>query len=173
MRPDRYPDANPGHSDPGTIATALWDLSNRTNGGCLAYFTSHGSPDGIAMNDDVFPPEKMAKIVGNACGERPTVVIVSACFSGVFVPALAAPNRLVLTAARRDRTSFGCGETDRYTFFDSCVMQSLKPSGDFVDLARDVQTCVAAREKREHVDYPSEPQLYVGTAVAKELPRWK
>src|SRR5438105_14480006 len=42
MRPDRYPDANPGHSDPRTISMALWDLSNRTNGGCLAYFTSHG-----------------------------------------------------------------------------------------------------------------------------------
>lgn len=173
MRPERYPDANPGHSDPRTIAMALWDLSNRTNGGCLAYFTSHGSPDGIAMNDDIFPPEKMAKVVGNACGARPTVVIVSACFSGVFVPALAAPNRLILTAARSDRTSFGCGETDRYTFFDSCVMQSLRPSGDFMDLARDVQNCVAAREKQEHVDYPSEPQLFVGSAVAKELPRWK
>src|SRR5689334_10144148 len=49
MRPDRYLDTNPAHSDPRTIATALWDLSNRTTGGCLAYFTSHGSPDGIAM----------------------------------------------------------------------------------------------------------------------------
>lgn len=173
MRPDRYPDANPGHSDPRTIAMALWDLSNRTNGGCLAYFTSHGSPDGIAMNDDVFPPEKMAKVVGNACGERPTVVIISACYSGVFVPELAAPNRLVLTAARSDRTSFGCGETDRYTFFDSCVMQSLKPSGDFVVLAHDVQACVAAREKKERVDSPSEPQLFIGAAVSKDLPRWK
>ena len=173
MRPERYPAVNPGHSDPATIATALWDLSNRTNGGCLAYFTSHGSPDGIAMNDDIFAPDKMARIIGNACGARPTVVIVSACYSGVFVPALAAPNRLILTAARSDRTSFGCGETDRYTFFDACVMQSLKPSGDFVDLARDVQTCVAQREKKEHVDYPSEPQLFVGSAVAKELPRWK
>jgi hypothetical protein len=172
MRPERYPDANPGHSDPGTIATALWDLSNRTNGGCLTYFTSHGSPDGIAMNDDVLSPEKMAKIVGNACGARPTVVIVSACFSGVFVPVLAAPNRLILTASRSDRTSFGCGEADRYTFFDSCVMQSLRPSGDFVGLARDVRECVAAREKKEHVDYPSEPQLYLGGSVAKELPRW-
>jgi hypothetical protein len=52
-------------------------------------------------------------------------------------------------------------------------MQSLKPSGDFLDLAREVQTCVAQREKKEHVDYPSEPQLYVGAAVAKELPKWK
>jgi hypothetical protein len=173
VRPDRYLDANPGHADTRTIATALWDLSNRTTGGCLAYFTSHGSPDGIVMDDSIFPPEKMAQIVGNACGIRPTVVVVSACYSGVFVPALAAPNRLVLTAARSDRTSFGCGETDKYTFFDSCMMQSLKPSGDFIVLARDVQACVAAREKEERVDYPSEPQLYVGAEVRKDLPRWK
>jgi hypothetical protein len=172
MRPDLYPDA-PRHSDSGNIAKALWDLSNRTSGGCLAYFTSHGSPDGLALDDSVYPPNKMAQIIGNACGDRPTVVIVSACFSGVFVPALAAPNRLVLTAARPDRTSFGCGESDKYTFFDGCILQSFKASGNFLALAHDAQGCVAAREKKEGVKYPSEPQLYVGANVASTLPTWK
>jgi len=172
MRPELYPDA-PRHSDPGAIAKALWDLSNRTSGGCLAYFTSHGSPDGLELGDSIYPPDKMAQIIGNACGDRPTVVVVSACFSGVFVPAMAAPNRLVLTAARPDRTSFGCGESDKYTFFDGCVLQSFKESGDFVTLAHDAQACVAAREKKEGVQYLSQPQLYVGADVAKELPNWR
>jgi hypothetical protein len=172
MRPELYPDS-PRHSDPGNIAKTLWDLSNRTSGGCLAYFTSHGSPDGLALDDSIYPPDKLAQIIDNACGDRPTVVVVSACFSGVFVPALAAPNRLVLTAARPDRTSFGCGESDKYTFFDGCVLQSFKASGDFVTLAHDAQSCVAAREKKEGVKYPSEPQLYVGANVAKVLPTWR
>ena len=172
MRPELYPKVAPAHSDPGTIANALWDLSNRTSGGCFAYFTSHGSQDGLALNDDVLAPQTMAQMLNNACGDRPTVVIVSACYSGVFVPALASPNRFVFTAARPDRTSFGCGETDKYTFFDTCVMQDFRTSGDFPDLAREVEACVSAREKKEGV-YPSEPQLAIGSNVAKSLPTWK
>jgi hypothetical protein len=173
VQPQQFPNERLEESNPRTVASRLWDLSNRTNGGCFIYFTSHGSPDGIIMGDQIFSPAQMKQIVGNACGGRPTVIVVSACFSGVFVPALQAPDRLVLTAARPDRTSFGCGETDRYTFFDSCFLQSLPGNDDFPDLAHAVQVCVAQREKKEQVDYPSEPQLAIGQAAARELPRWK
>jgi hypothetical protein len=173
VRPSRYPDVAPRSSDGQTIATTLWDLSNRTDGGCLVYFTSHGSTDGIVMGEDTLPPNRMNQMITNACGDRPTVVIVAACFSGVFVPVLAAPNRMVLTAARPDRTSFGCGEQDRYTFFDTCMLQDLPGSGDFPDLAHNVMGCVAAREKKDGIKYPSEPQLSMGADVAPLLPRWR
>src|SRR5207237_5092994 len=126
--------------------------------GCLVYFSSHGAPAGVVMRDQLLAPSVLAAILDQACGERPTVVVISACFSGVFVPALAAPNRMVLTAARPDRSSFGCGESDRYTFFDTCMLQSLPSSGDFPDLARNVIGCVAARERKDGIKYPAEPQ---------------
>ena len=173
VRPAHYPDTVPRNSDGQTIATTLWDLSNRTDGGCLAYFTSHGSTEGIVMGEDTLAPSRMNQMITNACGDRPTVVIVAACFSGVFVPDLSAPNRMVLTAARPDRTSFGCGEQDRYTFFDTCMLSSLPGSGDFPDLARNVIGCVAAREKKDGIRYPSEPQLSIGSGVAALLPRWR
>ena len=173
VRPARYPDASPRSSDPGTIATTLWDLSNRTSTGCLAYFTSHGSPDGIVIGDGLLSPDRMKLMIANACGDRPTIVIVSACYSGVFIPALAAPNRMVLSAARPDRTSFGCGETERYTFFDTCVLQDLMPAGNFPDFAKLVTACVAARERKENMSPPSEPQLYIGASLAGQLPRWR
>ena len=173
VRPERYPADQPRHSDGQTIATSLWDLSNRTSGGCFAYFTSHGNTDGISLGDDVLSPKKMNQIISNACGDRPTVVIVSACFSGVFVPVLAAPNRMVFTAARPDRTSFGCGETFRYTFFDDCMVQDLPASGDFPDLTKNVTACVSAKEKKEKIRYPSDPQVSIGASVAALLPKWK
>jgi peptidase C13-like protein len=173
VQPEHFPDQRVEPSDPHLVASRLWDLSNRTSAGCFVYFTSHGSPDGIVMGDHIFSPDQMKQIVGNACGDRPTVVVVSACFSGVFVPALRAPDRLILTAARPDRTSFGCGESDRYTFFDSCFLQSLPNNGDFPDLAHAVQVCVAQRERKEQVDYPSEPQLAIGQQAARDLPKWK
>jgi hypothetical protein len=104
-----------------------------------------------------------------ACGRRPTAVIVSACFSGVFVPILAAPDRLVFTAARRDRSSFGCGESDRYPFFDGCVIEDLPRARDFIDLADRVRRCVAMREDAEGMRPRSEPQLFVGPAFRAGL----
>jgi len=159
-------------TSPGSIANALWDLSNRAPAGCLIYYTSHGSPEGVVANAATMVPQRFATMVNNACGSKPAVIVVSACFSGVFVPALAAPNRMVFTAARPDRTSFGCGESDHYTFFDNCFLQSLPAAADFVGLAQNATACVARREQQERIEYPSEPQLFVGPTIAANL-RWK
>src|SRR6185437_16103723 len=78
------PDAQ--HTGAAAIANALWDLSNRAPGGCLIYFTSHGSPDGIIADEGQITPPKFATIVNNACGAKPSVIVMSACFSGIFVP---------------------------------------------------------------------------------------
>jgi len=171
VRPERYAPL-PQHSEPQIIGNALWDLSNRTSAGCLVYVTSHGEPQGVLVGDAILTPDALATMVSNACGDRPTVAIVSACYSGVFVPALAAPNRLVLTAARPDRASFGCGQTTKYTFFDECVVQEFPASHDFPGLASLVQGCVAAREKREKMSPPSEPQLSIGANAIAGLPKW-
>ncbi len=80
------------------------------------------------------------------------MVVISACYSGVFVPILAGSNRMVLTAARPDRTSFGCGEADRYPYFDQCVLESMPAAPDFAALGRAAQRCVATREQAETAD---------------------
>jgi hypothetical protein len=79
---------------------------------------------------------------------------------------------MVLTAARPDRTSFGCGQSDRYTFFDQCFLQTVADGHSFPDLAGAVQSCVAVREVEDNVAPPSEPQLSVGASVAANLPKW-
>jgi len=170
VQSDRYPGSE--HSDMQTIANDLWDLSNRTTGGCLVYFTSHGSPDGIVLNEGVMSPNAMATMIDNACGSRPTVVFVAACYSGVFVDPLSGPNRFVMTAARPDRPSFGCGDNDHYTFFDNCWLDSIANAGDFTALAQSIRACVAKKEKQIGA-LPSEPQLQIGANAATELPRWR
>lgn len=155
------------------IGNALWDLSNRTSGGCLLYFSSHGSPDGMVLGNGMLEPRQLAKMLSNSCAARPTVVVISACFSGSFVSALEAPNRMILTAAREDRTSFGCGQTDRYPYFDQCVLSVWPDADDFPALGRAAQLCVAAREKKEHVGPPSEPQMWIGANAETTLPKWR
>jgi hypothetical protein len=169
--PQKYSSPPPLPSDPGTIASSLWDLSNRTSAGCLIYVTSHGSPDGVVVGDEIFAPKDFARMVNNACASRPTVVVVSACFSGVFVPYLRGADRFVLTAARSDRTSFGCGQANRYTFFDECFLSSIGAAHDFPDLAEEARRCVATREVKENMSPSSDPQVAAGAGVAN-FPHW-
>jgi hypothetical protein len=167
------PASSPGaplKSEPAVIFKRLDALAQQAKTGCLVYFTSHGSPDGILVGDFVWPPGLMAQMVDATCGARPTVVVIAACFSGVFVPPLSAPNRMVLTAARPDRASFGCGEADRYTFFDTCMLGELPRVHDFAALAVAVQACVARREKDLGASPPSEPQLDIGVRLRPILP---
>jgi hypothetical protein len=166
------PDAGAQPSTIAGIASAMWDLSSRAPAGCLIYFTSHGTPDGIIIGDALLGPDKMAALVGNSCGSKPSVVVVSSCFSGQFVPPLAGDNRIVITAARPDRTSFGCGELDHYTYFDDCFLRALPKAGDFAMLGGLVQQCVAFREQQMQASPPSEPQVSVGKNVATGL-KWR
>lgn len=170
VRPERYKDTLPGKSDLNQIYDALSDLTAKATAGCLIYFTSHGVPQGVQVDQRLLAPGVMAAMLDRTCGARPTVVVISACFSGVFVPALAGTNRMVLTAARPDRSSFGCGESDKYPYFDDCFLQSVDGSRDFPSLARSVLGCVATREVKEGMKPPSEPQLWVGPGLKPLLP---
>lgn len=172
VRPEKYPAQAPRASEADSIAHGVWDLTRQAKAGCLFYFTSHGSPDGIVVDQQLLSPDVLSAMVTNDCAARPTVVILSACYSGVFVPVLAAPNRMILTAARPDRSSFGCGEQDTYTFFDTCVLAQLPLASSFPELGRKAKACVAAREKAMGYGPPSDPQLSVGKDVAAAL-NWK
>jgi hypothetical protein len=170
VRPERYKDVALTRSEPQAIYDALADLTAKATGGCLVYFSSHGAPQGVVVDQQFLPPGVLARMLDTTCGKRPTVVIISACFSGVFVRPLAAPNRMVLTAARPDRSSFGCGEADKYPYFDQCVLESMPRVGDFAALGTTVQACVAAREIKEGMKPPSEPQLFIGAQLRPLLP---
>jgi hypothetical protein len=166
-------DAGTTYARVRAIDDTLRALSQRARGGCLLYFSSHGAPDAVVLGRRWLTPRQLARIVDTDCGRRPTIVVVSACFSGGFVPSLAGENRLILTAARRDRSSFGCGQTDRYPYFDECVLSVWPHVDGFIALGRAARVCVAAREKREQVGPPSEPQLRVGTKIAATPPKWR
>jgi hypothetical protein len=160
------------HAGLPEIASALQADASRATAGCLIYFTSHGTPTGIIVGDNVLTPTQMQDMVNSACGNRPSVIVMSSCYSGQFVPALASDNRVIMTAARPDRTSFGCGEMDHYTFFDDCFLRAMPAAGDFPGLGGLVQQCVAFREQQLKATPPSEPQVSVGPSVIYTL-RWK
>lgn len=170
VRPERYGKEKLAKSDIQAIFEGMSQLAARNPEGCLVYLTSHGAPQGAVVDQSILPPGILAAILDRTCGARPTIAVISACFSGVFVPDLGGANRMVMTAARPDRTSFGCGQSNRYPFFDECFLQSTGAAHDFAALATLVRSCVSAREIKEGVRPPSEPQVYIGPQLRPLLP---
>lgn len=166
LRPDV-----PQPTSASDVIDGLNAAATRGTAGCLLYFTSHGAPDAMVFGQAPrMTPDMMANLVRASCGARPTVVIVSACYSGIFVNALAAPNRMVLTAASRDRPSFGCGADENYPWFDGCILETLPTASDFLALAAGARDCVKRKEAVRSVPQSSDPQLFVGAEMQMRLP---
>lgn len=170
VRPKRYPRIDPGPSDARAIHAGLKQSAQTAKAGCLFYISTHGSPEGALLGEDLLRPQQLAALIADACPSRPSVVVVSACFSGVFIPALKKPDRMILTAARPDRASFGCGESDKYPFFDDCFLSSARQAKDFIALGAAVQACVARKEVEVGAEPASEPQVWIGPALRPFLP---
>ncbi len=164
-------------SDPGanpslTVATAAnVSTALRTPGGeaCLAFITSHGDESGFVLKAarGTVGPGTLDSALDAGCGARPTVVVVSACHSGVFLNSgMQQANRIVLTAAAADRVSFGCGTGDQYTYFDQCLLQQFDRAGTWAELAVATKACVASLEREMGIRKPSLPQTFVGSGVA-------
>jgi hypothetical protein len=166
LRPDTEPVTTAAEATAG-----IGEATARATRGCLLYFSSHGGPQGMVFGPDrMLTPTSMATLVRGWCQDRPTVVVISACFSGIFVDALSGPNRMVMTAARRDRSSFGCSEDAVYPYFDGCVISSLPTASDFIALANATRACVKAREEAEELAPGSEPQVFIGGNMQLLLP---
>lgn len=170
VQPTHRPEGLPSMTRIDAIFGRLGDLARTAPGGCLVYLTSHGSPRGVLVGGLILPPARLAAFVDRACGARPTAIILSACFSGSSLPALKGPDRFILTAARRDRSSFGCSESDKYPYFDACMVAALPVAKAFDDLADRVRACVARREDDENLRPRSEPQLFIGPDFKRNAP---
>lgn len=144
----------------------------------LLFMTTHGNRDHtLALSmperfDATLAPRQLRDALDEA-GIRNRVVVVSACFSGGFVPALASPDTVVMTAARRDRTSFGCGDTASATYFGRALLvEGMNRDGGLLQAFDYAKRQVSRRETMEgHT--PSEPQLSAGEAILPRLQAWE
>lgn len=140
----------------------------------VVFLTSHGSEEhrfDLSLwpyRFDELTPEVLRRQL-DAAGIRYRALIVSACYSGGFVPALAEPNTLVMTASRADRNSHGCSHSADWTFFGRALFnEALRDTYAFDTAFTQAAAAVSVREAAEGYD-PSEPQIALGEAVAPVL----
>ncbi|WP_024506399.1 C13 family peptidase [Bradyrhizobium sp. ARR65] len=150
------------------LATSLRMAANgmdAENDVLFLILTSHGSRAGLAVKagrlTQTLTPSNLADMLARA-GVRHKVVVISACYSGVFVPRLANPDILVITAADADHPSFGCRDKAKWTYFgDAFFNVALRKARSLKDAFVIASALVRKRELREHVE-PSNPQMAGG-----------
>jgi hypothetical protein len=169
--------------DHGAEAATLAGVTARIAGldaaageGCLVFLSSHGSLRAgffLARSRDYLTPALLDRALSAGCAGVPTVVVVSSCFSGNFAaPPMTRSNRIIVTAARRDRPSFGCGVGQTYSVFDQCFLGSLDGAASWPAIFARVRGCVATRESALQ-ETPSEPQGFFAAALAGMPAPWR
>lgn len=140
----------------------------------LLFLSSHGTREhtlvlaqpALSLSD--IDPAGLRTALDEA-GIRWRIVIVSACYSGGFVEALRDDHTLVMTASDADHPSFGCGVSDRYTWFGQALFdEQLRHTLSLPSAFRAASRTIAEREKRIG-EQPSNPQLSLGSAMAAKL----
>jgi hypothetical protein len=112
-----------GNATVEALAATLQAETKKMNGDRDILFlilTSHGSQEGLAVNAgrsaETLKPSNLAGMLKRT-GIRYKIVIVSACYSGVFIPPIADADTLVITAADANHSSFGCEDKAKWTYF--------------------------------------------------------
>jgi hypothetical protein len=154
-----------------TLATTLQAEAKKMNGESDIMFlilTSHGSRDGLAVVagrlSETLKPSNLAEMLGRTA-VRNKVVIISACYSGVFIPRLADADTLVITAADANHSSFGCEDKAKWTYFgDAFFNTALRRANNLKEAFLTARSLVLKRELREGFE-PSHPQMAGGGNV--------
>ncbi len=141
----------------------------------LVYVTAHGD-QGFGLSAHAPPldlaplnPTVLARALHDA-GIKWRVLVISACYSGGFIEPLKDDNTLIITASAADRQSFGCESGNDWTHFgDAYFGQALAKAKSFIGAFPIAAESVAKREVAEKLSPPSNPQMFVGRAIAEKL----
>ena len=148
---------------------------NRESDVLFLYMTSHGLPNQFEMENapidlnDVDP--KWLKESLDKAGIRWRVIVISACYSGSFVPALQDDNTLIITASAADRASFGCSNEADYTYFGRAFFDQAMREQTSVSAAFEQAKATVAQWESAQGFEASEPQWSIGKNMEFMLPQ--
>lgn len=148
---------------------------NRESDVLFLYMTSHGLSNQFEMEnapidlDDVDP--KWLRQTLDKSGIRWKVIVISACYSGSFIPALQSPDTLIITASAADRDSFGCSSESDYTYFGRAFFDQAMREKSSLKTAFDEAASTIATWEQAQGFQPSEPQWVMGKNMELMLPQ--
>ncbi len=135
--------------------------------------TSHGSREGLEVANGSLPllqlgPTELRQALDES-GIKWRVLIVSACYSGVFLEPLETDSTLIATASDSEHSSFGCADDRDLTYFGEALLKDSVPTTASLEEAfKKAADLIQHRETAERLDH-SNPQIYVGRAIRQKL----
>jgi hypothetical protein len=135
----------------------------------ILYSTGHGATYGLTYHDGdegygVLTPARLAALL-DELRLRNRLLILSACYSGIFVPALWSDTTALLTAASAARSSFGCEADNDWTFFgDAMINRALRKPQPLAAASAEALKLVGEWEAAKKYE-PSHPQVSIGSRV--------
>jgi len=157
---------------PNTLSIALArvaELMDPNEDVLVLYTTSHGAPFGLYYNDGdqgygAISPTRLWRTLSQL-GIRNRLLLISACYSGIFVPLLSSDTTAIVTASSAERTSFGCEADNDWTFFgDALINQALRKAQPLASAVAESVATISGWEARAKL-VPSEPQVSIGAGA--------
>ncbi len=163
-----------------SIKNTLQEIAQRMdveNDILFIYMSSHGSSDfefslkqpGMAL------PDLQAQSFADMLAETPIrwkVVVISACYSGGFIPPLQNDNTLIITASSAEQKSFGCSDKAKFTYFGEAYFKdALRQTSNFIEAFEIARILIKEREAEKDYEQ-SEPQIHKPQLIQQQLLRW-
>ena len=157
----------------GLALNGIGKVMNPQKDVLVLFITTHGSQEllsvsfpGFALNQ--ITPEKLSQAFKES-GIKNKVLIISACYSGSFIPSLKNDDTLIMTAASADKTSFGCSNGREWTYFgDALFNQALRKTRSFPQAFAEASKLIKEWETKEGLP-ASDPQISTGSSIARVL----
>jgi Peptidase C13 family len=162
---------------PANISAALGAIASKMNveeDVLILYTTSHGSDKvGLLYKDGnngfgMITPTRLL-ILLNSLQIKRRILMISACYSGVFIPSLESDDSIIITAASAKRTSFGCTPGNDWTFFGDALINNALRAPQPLDAATTQMTKLVKDWENQLGLDSSDPQISIGDNVAPWL----
>ena len=155
------------------VLARVAEVMNPAEDVLILYTTSHGAGFGLYYNDGdqgygAIGPAHLWRELSDL-GIRNRLILLSACYSGVFVPMLSSDTTAIVTAASAERSSFGCEADNDWTFFgDALVNHALRQPVPLAAAVAQAQGEIAGWERQAKLT-PSDPQVSIGAGAQRWL----
>lgn len=173
------------HTNPFATTTSikqsiehLAQKMDRENDILMIYATSHGDQEagfGLQHNGIALPDlehEAFKKILSDS-GIKHKVVVISACYSGVFMDYLKDDSTMVMTASSADKRSFGCADDSDFTYFGKALFKhGLAETNNFKEAFNIANQLISEWETEDDLT-PSEPMIHSSAAIEQKLQSWQ
>ncbi|MEO7917490.1 MAG: C13 family peptidase, partial [Dokdonella sp.] len=145
----------------------------------MLFVTSHGAESHQLYVDlDPLPLEQIGTDELQAAlrtepALRWKVLVISACYSGGFIRPLQDDSTMVITAARADRTSFGCGTDSEITWFGKAFfVNALNRTTSLREAFDLASSYIRQWETDEGIEERSEPQIASNRRIEAKWQKW-